>query len=328
MKLATFETIAEISPIIGADRIELARIQGWQSVIKKGEFKIGDKVIFIPIDTVLKPENWNKFLWDKEEPNKPIRVKTAKLKNVISQGIVFPTSITSCTDENELANTLNVTKYEKPVPAHLAGQVKGDFPTYFVSRTDEDNLKSNIAVLEELKNADFVEATLKLDGTSATYIKDQFGEFHVCSRNLELKETESNVHWKMAHKYNIKELLNNGECLQGEICGPGIQGNPTGISELSFFVFNFKKDGKWSSYEHLKDKIPTVSTVEKWSKQEFADFTIDDLQARVNMYVYGDNNKPAEGLVFRGFNKQKELLFSPTLQKMLSVKIINQRFKD
>lgn len=332
MKLATFETIIDIQPIVGADRIELARVQGWQSVIKKGEYKVGDQIIFVPIDTVLEPKEWNKFLWNKEDPSKPIRVKTAKLKNAISQGIIFPMSIiddcTLTTEPNSLAAVLGITKYEKPVPAHLAGQVKGDFPTHFVSKTDEDNLKSNIAVLEELKNADFVEATLKFDGTSATYIKDQFGEFHVCSRNLELKETESNVHWKMAHKYNIKDLLNNGECLQGEICGPGIQGNPTGISELSFFAFNFKKDGKWSSYEHLKDKIPTVGTVEKWSKQEFADLTIDDLQARVNMYVYGDSNKPAEGLVFRGFNKEKELLFSPTLQKMLSVKIINQRYID
>jgi RNA ligase (TIGR02306 family) len=332
MKLATFETINNIQPIPGADRIELATVQGWQSVIKKGDFKVGDQVIFVPIDTVMEPREWNKFLWNKEDPSKPIRIKTAKLKSTISQGIIFPMSViddcTLTTEPNALAAVLGITKYEKPIPAHLSGQVKGDFPSYLVSKTDEDNLKSNISVLEELRNADYVEATVKLDGTSATYIKDQFGEFRVCSRNLELKDTEENVHWKMARKYNIKDLLQNNECIQGEICGPGIQGNPVGVSELSFYLFNFKKDGKWSSYEHLKDKIPTVSTTEKWTKEEFAKLTLEDLQTRTNMYVYGDSNKPAEGLVFRGFNKEKQLLFSPTLQKMLSVKIINQRYND
>jgi len=72
MKLATFETIIDIQPIVGADRIELARVQGWQSVIKKGEYKVGDQIIFVPIDTVLQPKGWNKFLWNKEDTSKPI----------------------------------------------------------------------------------------------------------------------------------------------------------------------------------------------------------------------------------------------------------------
>jgi RNA ligase (TIGR02306 family) len=89
MKLVTFETIIDIQPIVGADRIELARVQGWQSVIKKGEYKVGDQIIFVPIDTVLEPKEWNKFLWNKEDPSKPIRVKTAKMKNAISKALSF-----------------------------------------------------------------------------------------------------------------------------------------------------------------------------------------------------------------------------------------------
>ena len=212
MKLASFETISEILPIEGADRIEIARVQGWQSVIRKGDYKVGDQVIFVPIDTVLPPAVWNEHLWDKNDPKKPIRVKTVRLRGAVSQGLIFPTSLVSAqeiwdhSDDPEedisIAGMLGITKYEKPVPAHLAGQVKGDFPTHLVSKTDEDNLKSNIEVLEELKEADFVEATIKYDGTSATYIRE-IDSFSVCSRNLELKDTESNVHWQMARKYNI-----------------------------------------------------------------------------------------------------------------------------
>lgn len=194
MKLVTFEYITELLPIEGADKIELARIQGWQSVVKKGDYKVGDRVIFIPIDTVLAPADWNEFLWDKKEPTKPIRIKTAKIRGAISQGVIFPMTIinrtasiwnklfvdnppTDAATYEDLAQALGITKYEKPIPAHLAGQVAGDFPTHLVSKTDEDNLKSNIEALDELKQADFVEATLKIDGCldASTLIETEKG---------------------------------------------------------------------------------------------------------------------------------------------------------
>jgi RNA ligase (TIGR02306 family) len=349
MKLASFEIISEILPIEGAERIELARVQGWQSVIKKGEHKVGDQVIFVPIDTVLTPRPWNEFLWDKNDPMKPIRVKTVKLRGTISQGLIFPRTIAHAyisaqevwdhhSDPNEdvsLANMLGITKYEKPVPAHLAGQVAGDFPTHLVSKTDEDNLKSNIEALDELKQADFVEATLKIDGTSATYIKEFDGTFRVCSRNLELKDTETNVHWQMARKYKIQESLVPGNCIQGEIAGPGIQGNPAGYSEVSLFVFNtfnlgdrkpISRSSWFNAFAVIDDQTIKVPIVRLFEASEFATMTIDSLQEWVNTVNY-NNNKPAEGIVFRGY-KDGKIMYSQKLQKMLSVKIINQNFKD
>jgi RNA ligase (TIGR02306 family) len=336
MKLVTFEYITELLPIEGADKIELARIQGWQSVVKKGEYKVGDRVIFIPIDTVIVPADWNQFLWDKIVPEKLIRIKTAKLRGVISQGVIFPVTIAPPEiDVDELAKALGISKYEKPIPAHLAGQVAGEFPTNLLSKTDEDNLKSNIEALDELKQADFVEATLKIDGTSATYIKELDFGVRVCSRNLELKDTESNVHWQMARKYNIFENLQPGYAIQGEIAGPGIQGNPAGLTEVTFFVFNvinlhFRKSiGRSSWFQALSlvdNNIQKVPIVRLFDAHEFATMAIDDLQEWVNRITY-NNNKPAEGIVFRGY-KEGKVMYSQKLQKMLSVKIINQNFKD
>lgn len=345
MKLATFEIITEILPIEGADRIELARVQGWQSVIKKGEYKVGDQVIFVPIDTVLTPRPWNEFLWDKNDPNKPIRVKTVRLRGVISQGLIFPRSLISAQEiwdhkddpeeDVSIAGMLGITKYEKPIPAHLAGQVAGDFPTHLVSKTDEDNLKSNIEVLEELKEADHVEATIKIDGTSCTYIKEFDGTFRVCSRNLELKDTESNVHWQMARKYNIEKNLVPGNCIQGEIAGPGIQGNPAGFSEVSFFTFNvinlgerkpIQRDSWFIGMTLIGNDIPHVPRVRLFDKETFCTMSIEDIQQWVNGITY-QNNKPAEGIVFRGI-KDGKIMYSKKLQKMLSVKIINQNYKD
>lgn len=341
MKLASFETITEILPIEGADRIELARVQGWQSVIKKGEYKVGDSVIFVPIDTVLTPRPWNEFLWDKNDPTKPIRVKTVKLRGTVSQGLIFPRSLVSANEiwdhkddhaeDVSIANMLGITKYEKPIPAHLAGQVAGDFLSHLVSKTDEDNLKSNISVLDELRECPFVEATVKMDGTSATYIKELDGTFRVCSRNLELKDTESNAHWQMARKYNLADNMIPGSCIQGEICGPGIQRNPAGLKELTLFAFNYKDLNTGKYYREVPEQVnlnvPSVPRNCIWSREAFIQLDIDALQSYTNNISY-ENNTPAEGLVFRGIGLDDKLCYSKILQKMLSVKIINQNYKD
>lgn len=345
MKLATFETITEILPIEGADRIELAKVQGWQSVIRKGDYKVGDGVIFVPIDTVLPPAEWNKHLWDKNDPTKPIRVKTVRLRGAVSQGLIFPRSLVSAQeiwdhmddpDEDvSIAGMLGIIKYEKPIPAQLAGQVKGDFPNQFISKTDEDNLLSNIAAFEELKQCKQVYVSLKMDGTSVTYIKEENEEFRVCSRNLELKDTEKNVYWQMARKYDLQNIMKPGTALQGEICGPGIQSNSAGLEEIQLFIFNYKnlKTGKYIpiSPNNLSEfniqSLQVVPFVTRLHQNAFQYDTLDSLQAWANGMMY-DNYKPAEGLVFRGINENEEYVFSPTLHKMLSVKIINQNYKD
>jgi hypothetical protein len=80
MKLASIEIIKEIVPHNNADSLEIAKVLGWQSVVKKNEFKEGDKVVFVVIDTILPAADWSKFLADKNNPDKPIRLKTIKLR--------------------------------------------------------------------------------------------------------------------------------------------------------------------------------------------------------------------------------------------------------
>ena len=337
MKLAEINTINEIKPIEGADKIELARVEGWQSVVKRGEFNVGDRIVFIPIDTVLQPAVWNSFLHDKSDPTKPIRVKTVKLRGTISQGLIFPlTILPDPFFEHEIgtdvADLIGVTKYEKPIPVQLMGQVKGNFPSHLVSKTDEDNLKSNIKVLDELREADEVEATLKVDGTSATYIKELDGTFHVCSRNMELKDTEDNVYWQMARKYNIEENLKAGFAIQGEISGPSIQGNPAGCDAVSLVVFNVidlstRKPLARTNWDSAITGVQKVLVWRTFTKEEFASKDIDYLQDYVNKLKYSTNKSPVEGLVFRGI-KNGEIMYSHKLQKMLSVKIINQNYRD
>lgn len=89
--MAHVELIASLSPINGADRIELAKMEnlGWQVVVKKGEFNVGDKIVYIEIDSVVPADNpYFEFMADRK-----YRVKTIKLRQTLSQGLIVPMSV-------------------------------------------------------------------------------------------------------------------------------------------------------------------------------------------------------------------------------------------
>lgn len=235
-ELATIQKILALEPIDGADAIEKATVLGWQLVVKKGEFEVGSLVVYCEIDCVMPDKPDFEFL-------KPrgMRIRTVRLRGQISQGICFPTTIlppdfaynigTDCTD------VLGITKYEPPIPACLGGKTKGNFPS-FIPKTDETRVQNLQKLLDKYKDTPCY-ITEKLDGSSATYyIKD--GVFGVCSRNLELTETDSNSFWKVAKQMNIEDklrVLNRNVAFQGELIGEGIQHNRLKVKgqEVRFF---------------------------------------------------------------------------------------------
>ena len=87
-KLAHIELVHDITPIEGADNIEKIFCLGWGLIAKKGEFKEGDKAVYIEIDSQV---DTTKPGFEFLEKNKG-RIKTLKLNrfNVISQGIALP----------------------------------------------------------------------------------------------------------------------------------------------------------------------------------------------------------------------------------------------
>jgi len=86
----------------------------------------------------------------------------------------------------------------------------------------------------EIKNFYIAE---KLDGSSVSYYKYK-GMFGVCSRNLELSESEKNSQWLWARKNNIENLLEDGFAIQGEIVGEGINKNILKINGQQVYFFN------------------------------------------------------------------------------------------
>lgn len=89
------------------------------------------------------------------------------------------------------------------------------------------------------------EVSLKMDGSSMTVfsVQDDIDlpvSYGVCSRNLELKLDDEGSPFVRLGK-EIIELLEDMDynvALQGELMGPGIQGNREGFLEPQFFIYN------------------------------------------------------------------------------------------
>lgn len=245
-KLASIQVIKDLQPIPGADNIEKATVLGWEVVVKKGEFKVGDKCIYIEIDSVLPEVDCFEFMRKHK-----FRLKTVRLKGQVSQGLALPFIFTIGTlnEGADVTEHLGITKYEPPVPMPLQGFTKGNFPSFLV-KTDEPRLQSNPEILEKLMGEE-VYITEKLDGTSMSiYYKD--GEIGVCSRNQELKRTYENRYWNLVKESNIEEALKEiglNICIQGELVGPGIQGNKYELKSNVFYIYSIFNIDKDSFYD-------------------------------------------------------------------------------
>ncbi len=278
-KLVTIRTVSKIIPIEGADNIELAQVDGWQCVVKKGEFKEGDSGVYFEIDSFvpLSDERFS-FLANRSSTLRGIqgsRVRTIKLRGQLSQGLLLPISMFPeiTTWVRDLDSLLGVTKWESPEEIQVGRGVQhltwlgkkvkklqhtklnplilwfkrkfpywfsvsgtGVFPS-FIPKTDEERIQN---VLNKFAgDTDDYEATIKLDGSSMTVWYNQ-GKFGVCSRNLNLMYDKDNKYWATAQKYLLPKSLKNlglNIAIQGELMGPGIQGNRENLGSYEFYVY-------------------------------------------------------------------------------------------
>jgi RNA ligase (TIGR02306 family) len=248
-KLATIRTIAEIRPIENADAIELAIVDGWQAVVKKGEFSVGDNIIYLEIDSWV-PHSLAPFLSKGRDPREyngvPGEVlRTMRLRGALSQGLILPMSVLGFPvidndGSGDVTEVLGIQKYEREQSAQLAGITRGSFPS-FIPKTDQERVQNLKRELVDWQDQGIEwEVTEKLDGSSMTVYRynDDVG---VCSRNLNLKEDDNNTFWKTAINQQLIETLTHAGvnyALQGELVGPGIQGNRYGLDNHQFFLFD------------------------------------------------------------------------------------------
>lgn len=215
-RLVTIRKINALTPIEGADVIEKATVDGWDVVVKKGEFEVGQYCVFFEIDSFLPVENPTfAFLTGSSDKidefgTRRFRLRTKKLRGVTSQGLALPVSVLPTLEllmvvdftnhdtidnhavdamletleetRNGIEEFLNVTKYERPDERNGGGgnscKPAGNFPIT-IPKTDEDRVQNIFGKYSETMKGVGFRKSLKLDGSSETIAFFSNPEFFV-----------------------------------------------------------------------------------------------------------------------------------------------------
>jgi RNA ligase (TIGR02306 family) len=324
--LVTRRTISDICPIPGADAIECARIDGWEVVVKKGEFKAGDPCFYFEIDSFLpiRPEFefLRKSCYRQMGDVEGFRLKTVVMRDQVSQGLALPTRAfpaVATTDPVVLQEAFGVVKWDPPLPPELLGQAVGYFPS-FIPKTDQERIQ-NLEIKPSWGETTF-EASVKLEGESVTVFRnDQAGDERflqgVCSRGISMLETEKNVLWRAVRKAHLLDkIVGTGRnlALQCELIGHGIHGNHEKLPAVELFVYDIFDIDAYRYFDPSERRefcaargIQHVPVVEAHLRIMPDETAIDDLLRMAD----GPSLKARtrEGLVFKSNGPGKRISF-------------------
>ncbi len=334
-KLASVQIINGITPIEGADMIECVHVLGWQCVANKGEFQVGDKCVYMEVDSFLPVSDEFEFLRDTSFKQDEVlgagfRLKTRKFRGQISQGLVQPLSILPEGEYqvgDDVTEILGIRKWEVGETVLTNGTVLHRFPGD-IPKTNELRVQSYPELIDEFKKVKSYYISTKMDGTSVTmYWKD--GHFGVCGRNYEYVDNEKCAMWIYAHKHSIPEKVAEHHigniAIQGEFCGAGIQRNRLRLTSPEWYVFTMID---LDTHERLPlarmqelcallelDMVPVEEV-----KDDFAYSSVEELLERARgRYPTGITK---EGIVIRPLVP----VYSEIIGGPLSMKVINNDY--
>lgn len=260
----TLETIESVWNHPNADRLSLAKMKNlsFQFVIQKDQFKPGDQVLYLPIDSLLSVAVLEKLkLVGKLSGKDKNKVKTMKLRGEISQGIVASVSlfpeVSEFLDNPELiTQTLGVTKYEAPDNMTQEGNLV--VLPESCSIYDIEGADRNPEIIELLLDQDVVVCE-KMEGTNHSTFVNHEGNVFVNQRKNSIIELPGvkNSYWEVARTSGLIMQLQSRRSIAvySEFCGAGVQKNIYNMPKHSLFIFDIKDNGKWLSYTEYQSLV-------------------------------------------------------------------------
>lgn len=262
-KLASIQKIISISPIEGADRIELAHVLGWQCVVNKGQFQPDDLAVYFEIDSFLPVREEFEFLRKSSYKKTDLlgegfRLKTQTFRGQISQGLLLPISafdelydaqMYGAKEGEDVTKLLGVRKWAIEERATTGGTVIGTLP-HDIPHTDETRAQENPDLIKEFAGLEYYIST-KMDGSSHSIGIDEDG-FHVTGHNYEYTDDGCSSFYNLVKERGYQKKMEtfaaenglNTLTIQGELCAPGIQKNRLRLQKPEWYVFTIRENGK------------------------------------------------------------------------------------
>jgi len=285
--IADVVEIEEVQPHPNADRLFLARIKGWQAVIRKRddgspEFAPGERVVFIPPDSTLPREMAERlgvlgYLSERTNADgeRELVVRRVRLRGEPSFGLVIRPDDPSWPVGTDVREHYGIGKFRPPV-RFSAGDAEPNHPL-FQRYTDIENLRNFPNVLAP---GEEVVVSEKIHGTNAR-IGWVEGELLAGSHGLQRKRPEpegmaSNTYWFPATLEPVRSLLDDlreqGHAvaiLFGEIYGSRVQSLHYGRRDgLGFAAFDVLAGEHYLDYDDFvalchRHGVETVPILER-----------------------------------------------------------------
>lgn len=271
-----YTKVLAVNPHPNADRLELATVYGFQVVVQKDKYKVGDTVIYVPVDSVLPPQLEQKiFPPESKIKLSKSRIRQIRIRQFPSQGMLIdpkdvgdllPYDTCHLELEDDLSKDLGITKYEPPEadysPRDAISRNKPGKNSYFRTYNGITNIKWGDSIFQDKE----VEVTEKIHGTHVRFglapfekntwwkkVKGFFGlipkyEFVYGSNNVELTNKVrknsfygGDIYGDTIKKYDAHDKVKEGEFFHGEIYGQGVQkGYSYGTKELKLIIFDIR----------------------------------------------------------------------------------------
>ena len=268
--------ITDFLAIPNADKIELAKVFDFNVVVRKGQYKVGDTVIYAPIDSILPNElEYKIFGPDSKVKLNKGRIRQIRLRGAVSQGMLIDpsdTSLKNLTEGDDVSEKLGIIKYEPEAPSYQSNlprvrKERNKFyeNPYFHQYGGLVNIKfypemfpegSDVVYQEKLHGSNFrcgfLPQTPKGIWQKILKYFNKFPEQQFCFGSNTVQRQHSSkkntstyygedIYAQMVKKYNLENILPANTILYGEVYGPGIQKNyDYGLTELEIVVFDIK----------------------------------------------------------------------------------------
>lgn len=288
----------EIFPHPNADALELAQVDGFRAIVRKGEFKTGDYAVYIPEKAMIPDDLLEEIgLTGKLAGAGRNRVKPIRLRGELSEGIVCrpealglswhwigddvtAPDILEALLAEDYAAALGIEKWSPHVPAQMAGKIRQRGPSVILGWIDIPNIKKDPTMFKE---GDWVIATEKVHGTHLMCTLDlrvENWEFLLSSKGMgkqgwDLVEDSSNLYWQAARKWQLEEWMRDAVqfftplkpqriAIYGEVYGNGIQDLGYG-EEVGYRLFDIRVDDVWISQYAVQRIAKILAEPETWN---------------------------------------------------------------
>jgi RNA ligase (TIGR02306 family) len=257
--------ISKVLPHDKAERLEIVPVNGWQAVVKKGQFRPGDRAIYIEPDYTV-PTARPEFSFLAREGRDRHRLKAVRLRGVLSFGLLIPVpdDLADMPVGGDVMASLGIERYEPPIKLAGSDELPHDqHPNVYSSKFDVESQKRFPSVFQP---GEPVIVTEKIHGANARYLWSN-GIFYIGSRGQWLKPDVDHA-WKRAADNDSRVMAwceaHPNVVLYGEVYG-SVQSLRYGHNRgrVSFAAFAALDAGEWVDIGSLIDdaSLPTVPLV-------------------------------------------------------------------